>query len=236
MQVLIVSMLVSAHPFVLAADLAQDADAQFWLGKAPIGILFLPILYLLVYIFHLQSAGPRFVGMYMSIIVPTAVFFGFGFWVLYQAAILQDKVNGGCQLNAHDEVGQLQQAWDAAATFHAECHAPLSQCDGYAEELGAKPGRRREWEYLASLERSSGCGGWCEPGPRLWGPDAASVACTDVVAHSCSKLTLGAYQFMVYAVVVLSAGLGWMCRMAPLFRLQSRQLSKDYLVWYTPSQ
>jgi len=247
-QVLLTSLLIFAHPFVLTLNLAHDPDVQFWCnGKVMLTTVLIPVLFLVLYYFHSESKRPDRLGLYLSFIIPCVIYFFIGFYLLFQSANLVDRVSSEeCGATHAGQVAELEQAWRDAARLHGQCWAKrghagrplgLAQCDEYPESLAAVPGRRDQWGYLEHLERASGCAGWCDRGPHLWVQDWGDLTtCGDVVAGAMrGKVSFSAWQLMVYSLVVISVGLLWMVKMGPLFRLQQRQLAKDHLYWYTPS-
>jgi hypothetical protein len=247
-QVLLTSLLIFAHPFVLTLNLAHDRDVQFWCGgKVLLTTVLVPVLFVLLYFAHTNTKRPRREGLYCSFIVPCVFFFFVGFWLLFQSANLYDRVvSDECGANELGRVGEMEKSWQDAARLHSQCWAkrghagrPLgvAQCEEYGASIAAVPGRRAMWEYLEHLERASGCAGWCERGPHLWVSDWGDLTtCADVVAENMrGKVTFSAHQLMVYAIVVLCVGLVWMLKMRPLFRLQTQQLAKDHFYWYVPS-
>jgi len=248
-QVLLTSLLIFVHPFVRTMELAHDRDVRFWCGgQVLMTTILIPAFFLILYFAHTETKRPRREGVYASFLVPCVLYFFVGFWLLFQASSIVDRVSSeecGSHLTS-GRVADLEKAWQDAARLHAECWAkrghagrPLgvAQCDEYAASIAAVPGRREMWEYLEHLERASGCAGWCDRGPHLWVADWGDLTtCSEVVAGTMGgKVTFSAHQLMVYAIVVLCAGLIWMLRMRPLFRLQQRQLAKDHLYWYVPS-
>lgn len=247
-QVLLTSLLIFVHPFVLTLDLAHNPDVRFWCGgKVLMSTLFLPALFLLLYHFHTEAKRPGRLGVYLSFVVPSVIYFFIGFYLLFEAASITDRVTSEeCGSRHTGRVAELEVAWRDAARLHGECWAKrghagrplgLAQCDEYSAALAAVPGRREQWAYLEHLERATACAGWCERGPHLWVQDWGDLTtCSDVVAGSMhGKVNFSACQLMVYAMVVLCVGFIWMVKMGPLFRLQQRQLAKDHLYWYVPS-
>lgn len=248
-QVLLTSLLIFVHPFVLTLDLAHDRDVRFWCdGHVFMATLVIPLLFFFLYFAHTETKRPRREGVIASFVLPCLLYFFVGFWLVFQSQNLYDRVSSDeCGARSHGPIAELEVAWQDAAKLHSQCWAKrghagrplgIAQCDEYNQAIAAVPGRREQWEYLEHLERASGCAGWCEHGPHLWVQDWGDLTtCSDVVAGTMrGKVNFSAHQLMVYAVVVLCAGFIWMVKMTPLFRLQQRQLAKDHLYWYSPSR
>jgi len=250
-QVLLTTLLIFAPSFVQSLDLAHDRDVQFWCGGKVLNVaVIIPAFFFLIYLVHVETKSPRRDGVFVSFIIPCLFYFFVGFWLLYESASLADRVTSEeCKGDALGPVCFLQDAWRDAAEFHGKCLRALrehghhevigiGQCDAYPLVVAAVPGRREQWEYLEHLERSSGCAGWLEHGPHLWVQDWGDwTTCSEVVAGTLrGKLKHSAHQLMVYSIVALCVGLGWVMKMTPLFRMQQRHVAKDHLYWYVPSR
>jgi len=250
-QVFLASLLLFSHPLILCCVLSRDPDVQFWFGGHGPMIAFLtPLLFLVIFLCHAEMKRPAKEGMYFSFLVPSALYFGLGFWLLFQSQNAYDQlISTECGHSLHNVMGgetaALEHAWKDARKFHSECLATLGEsehqigigeCEGYEQVLDSVEGRRERWQYLEHLEHATGCAGWCGPGPHLWVPEWGDlVACSSVVADSMKgKLVFNAYQLMIYAVVVMFAGVIWMFNATPLFTLQKEQLNQRYTHWYVP--
>lgn len=248
-QAFLGTLLIFSPPFLQVLDLAHDPDVNYWCGSKVLKFtVLMPAFFLLVYLAHSETKSPRRDGLIVSFLFPSLFYFFVGFWLLFLSNNLADQVHSAecgdtvAALNM-SPMCSLQRAWKDAAEFHGKCVRDarvrtlgVGQCDAYALEIAAVPGRREQWEYLEHLERSSGCAGWVEHGPHLWVQDWGDwTTCAEVVAATLrGKLNYSAYQLMVYSVIALVVGLGWVAKMTPLFRMQQRHVVKDHLYWYAP--
>jgi len=197
-------LLLFTSPVVKCIDLAFDHDCFYWMGHAPQVVAFVPIV-LLVCVHCLNSIRGRpsraavvmgFIGSCMVLIVLFERYMGRG------TELGNRFISNDCK--SFPAKYKLDREWQAANAFKEACRqrrsggasivsGMIEDCPGYQDELEKHP----DWRYLAGLERRHLCGGWCEPGPQLWG----SAIVGDVMTAKVGRLGT---QLFIYCLLVLA--------------------------------
>jgi len=113
----------------------------------------------------------------------------------------------------------IQQAWEVAYNTSLSCDKYLMKatgssiqevesvrrfenCPGYHD---AMPKYKREWAYLAALETSYQCGGWCTPGFPLWARSTTPLdSCALAAGHAMdSSIANMGKQVSIFSLILL---------------------------------
>mmetsp|Transcript_1996 Transcript_1996/g.5288 ORF Transcript_1996/g.5288 Transcript_1996/m.5288 type:complete len:268 (-) Transcript_1996:41-844(-) len=215
-------LLLFTSPVVKCIDLAFDQDCYYWMGHAPQVVSFVPIvLLLLVHGLNSLRGQPSRVAVVMGFIGSCLVLVVLFERYMGRGTELGNRfISNDCR--SFPAKYQLEREWQAASKFHSECRRPghlldgapalapfgvssvsgmIEDCPGYKDELLRHP----DWGYLAGLERRHLCGGWCEPGPQLWGfADTPGVRCSAVVGDvMTAKVQRLGTQLFIYCLLIL---------------------------------
>lgn len=204
-------------PIVLCYHIGRDPQVLFWIGDYLNWVLFLPILFVWAYLYHVICRRPSKFVMTICLIGSSVVIL-----VLSQHVLL-DAYDRANEFTARDcdtfpRKLELQRSWEAARTFYASCMAETAEelgigyasavstyriedCADYATQLDRNP----DWGYLAELEEEHYCAGWCERGHAIWTLEETRDSCSSTVAdimHNTIRRTM--LQVVVYTIFLLS--------------------------------
>jgi len=214
----ICSFLVNLFPLMSVWDVAFDTHVTFWFGNYPFWwTLPIPLMFLVVFAYHMKRHHPKRKAVMMSIIIPCVVFFLLGASLKVKSDHLMDHI-------IYDDCGTHSQQFrdlDMAATEaekkFAQCNpsgfgaVTLENCPDFAE--WRKP-HAREWDYLQFLENDCGCTNFCHSSRMsVWTPPAARAhdACSNcVLSVMRTKVQHVGNQLMLYAILILVIALVWL--------------------------
>jgi hypothetical protein len=204
------SLLVFLGAMVKMAYLAFNPNVQYWIGEYPAWIAFLPLLFIgVAFVIHRSTGQPSKVASLIGLLGPSVMLFIGGYKVAITSLTLSTAF-GSTDCITNPSMYQLQQDWQAAWAFKSTCKPManatgkpmmIDECDGYA----AAAVQNKGWDYLAKLEKSSGCGGWCEASTTMWAyPGEMQDPCSSVAAEELSTEVLRpAMQVAIYDILVL---------------------------------
>merc|ERR1740129_254053 len=137
---------------------------------------------------HIFLHKPNFYAVLISTVIPSLIVIVIGLCILTPlGGISSNLYDKDCKV--WDKKAHLREAYVAAQNVFNNCVLRLSEatnstpndvissialqdCDEYSSSIrGADAYRewRKEWNYLAELERTQGCSGWCGVHqPSLW--------------------------------------------------------------------
>mmetsp|Transcript_18976 Transcript_18976/g.43071 ORF Transcript_18976/g.43071 Transcript_18976/m.43071 type:complete len:257 (+) Transcript_18976:53-823(+) len=217
-------LLLFTAPVVKCIDLAFDRDCAFWMGHAPQVIAFIPPVFVgAAHVVHLVKKKPNraaVVGANMGS-------------CLILLCLFERYMGRGTELSSHfistdcrsfPRKEAMERQWQAAHTFYSRCLSEngdawsfmIEDCPGYKAQLD----KHAHWEYLAGLERRHLCGGWCQPGPQLWGfAETPGARCSAIVGEVMqAKVERVGTQLFVYCLLVLFLTLGVLIYLGPVIR------------------
>jgi len=204
------SLLVFLGAIVKMAYLSFNPNVQYWIGVWPMWVAFLPLAFiLLAYVIHRIQGRPSKVAALIGLLGPSILLFIAGYKVAITSLTLSTAfASTDCITNP--QMYQLGVDYKSAVAFKASCKplkgavgapATIDECAGY-EAASAK---NHGWQYLSNLEKTSGCGGWCEASTTLWAyPGGVQDPCSSVAAEALSTEVLyPAMQVAIYDILVL---------------------------------
>jgi hypothetical protein len=204
------SLLVFCGAIVKMADLAFNPNVQYWIGEYPKWIAFVPLLFIgIAFCIHRSTGQASRVAALLGLLGPSVMLFIGGYKVSITSLTLSTAFSSiDCITNP--SMYQLQQDWESAWAFKSACKPlpnatgkpmMINECQGY-EAAAAK---NKGWAYLAQLEKSSGCGGWCKASTTMWAyPGDVQDPCSSVASEALSTEVLRpAMQVAIYDIVVL---------------------------------
>jgi len=210
------SLLVFLGAIVKMAYLSFDPNVRYWIGVYPMYVAFLPLAFmLLAYIIHKIAGKPSKLAMLVGLLGPSLLLFIGGYKVSMTAFTLSTAfASTDCITNP--QMYQLGVDYKSAVTFMSTCKpvgnatakpTTISDCAGYDAMYKTNPG----WHYLAQLEKTSGCAGWCDATTTLWAyPGGVQDPCSSVASDAlATQVLIPSMQVAIYNIVVLfSATLG----------------------------
>lgn len=171
---------------ILCVDLGKDPTVQYYFGKAAMGIgVCIPVLVLICHIIHVVAARPRFFPTVFSTVVPSVL-------TLVAGAMFQGKLDATASIlystdcTTYDIKLDMDNAYRSAAALWYSCLERvatstnstveaaadlivLEDCSEYTTATESIQSYSRQWAYLATLEHTEECSGWCTPGQAaLW--------------------------------------------------------------------
>lgn len=218
-----VTSMIFMGAMVKMGYLAMNPSVQYWIGDWPTYIAFLPLAFVLLsYIIHRIAGGPSKLASLIGLLGPSIMLFVGGYKVSVAALSLSSAFSSAdCITNPH--MYKLGLEWDAAEAFKKTCTTPtIAECPGYKKELAKNPG----WKYLAHLETTTGCGGWCQASTTLWlYPGAVQDPCSSAAGESLTTEVLyPAMQVAIYDIAILFLATVGMAVLGP-------KLSKSGVEW-----
>lgn len=173
------SVLVGLH-------LGLDHNTQYWFGKTTLRmVLTIPVLILICHVIHHFAARPRFWPFLVSTVAPAIITLIVGLHVFgpINRTVLF-LYSSDC--TTYTQKLQVDNAYRSAAALFDTCVQRvatstdstveatasligLEDCSEYQTATEDVAAYSKEWAYLAELEETEACSGWCTPGsPSLW--------------------------------------------------------------------
>lgn len=188
----LLSCLAFLGAMVKMVYLATNPSVKYWMGNWPMYIALLPLLFIvLAYFIHQANRGlPSKWATILGLLGPSLMLFVGGYKVAMQSLTLSAAFTSADCVSNH-QMYHLGLAWEKAVDFRSECKGPpgsdmlapsiIQECAGYEDALENNP----SWNYLAHLEQSTGCGGWCVPATTLWiYPGGVQDPCSSAAGES----------------------------------------------------
>jgi len=170
-----ICLFVFLSPVVKCIDMGMDPNVRHWMGRAPLVFAFGPLACIVVaHVLHVTKRGVSKYGLIIALTVSSLVLIILGERLSTQASKYYSHfISNDC--NTFEGKAALEKSWQAANTFRSNCElqvgdgasgyvGSIEDCQDYAQALNANP----DWGYLAHLEKSYQCGGWCYPDYPLW--------------------------------------------------------------------
>jgi len=178
---------LGAAPLVLALQLGHDPDAAFWVGRAGCWAPAAPAFVLLLHFVHLRliRMNRQDVGIFMAMGLPALALAFVGGWYAARAHFVRSALLAeGCAEEGLPRVQELEHVYQGTQALWMRCLARV-----LTENGGVPPLRRPtlpaclEWtsavdrlppdnlaavRYLATVEATHSCGGFCQGGPALF--------------------------------------------------------------------
>jgi len=194
----LIQLALFAAPVMMSVQLANDPDAVYWIGRFGEWALLVPFYTLLLHLVHVnqiaanKQSGLIFVFMFLPLVCLAIT----GSWYMVPAAKIQAGLfSAECSGRGLERKADLQRAYEQAFHVYNVCtermrreqglegtfrHVSLPMCkEWFANAQGSNHSiilprngyssdRIRDFQYLASVELSHVCGGFCHAGPALW--------------------------------------------------------------------
>lgn len=203
------STLVYLGAIIKMGQIADNFNVKQWIGTWPFFIAYLPIAFIVIaYFIHWSKRTPSKLAALIGLIGPSVLLF-VGAYQVSSSAIKLSGAFGSNDCITSQPKYQMSVAWKAAESFMKTCKSPvkgfkpvtIDECSGYKDELKKHP----DWNYLASIEGKTGCGGWCTPAKPLWVfshgvQDPCSAAAGQALG---TEVLHPAMQVAIYGVAVL---------------------------------
>merc|ERR1719221_336012 len=188
---------------ITGVRLFTDPSIRYWTGWTGILVLLIPVILVICHMVQAYYRKPLFFAVLASTVGPSFV-----------ALLVGITVNGGVSdismrltasdCTSYDDKWELEEAYRRATLDYSQCIARLtgnstnatvveatrmSTVVGDCDEFINDPMRRtfhRQWDYLARLETTEDCSGWCGEGQQaalFTGNPSAWDTCSMVVGH-----------------------------------------------------
>jgi len=206
----LLSLIVFLGAIVKMAYLAFNPNVKYWMGEWVAYAAFLPLLCIFgSYLINRIGGQPSKFAALLGLLGPSVLLFIGGYKVAITALTLSTAFSStDCITNS--QMYNLGQDYKAAVDFKAACKplagtnstpTTINECAGYDAAFEKNKG----WQYLAKLEQTSGCGGWCEAATTLWVyPGGVQDPCSSVAGDALKQEVLyPSMQVAIYDIVVL---------------------------------
>jgi len=194
----LIQLALFAAPVMMCVQLANDTDVVYWIGSFGKWALLVPVYVLLLHLVHVtqitanKQNGVIFWLMFLPMICLTIT----GSWYMVPAARIQAGLfSAECSGRGLERKADLQKAYEQAFHVYNVCtermrqeqgleatfrHVTLPTCKEWFQNSvgsnhsvilprsGYSQDRIQDFHYLASVEASHVCGGFCHSGPALW--------------------------------------------------------------------
>lgn len=209
-------LVVFLPPLALALHLGLGPDVIFFAGRGMAFLLVAVVVALFLPLMHM-CFRPTNRFLLTSVWLPAAVLAFVAFMYRHRTTVATDALMAQPCFDNDDKKG-LQEAYLVANNLYGACMAWRPPPTGAPEEVdsvtecpeyhSATRKYRKEFIYLATLERRFPCGGVCYPGRRLWvDPGTYGLACSPFAAqwlrsaHTQSQVLLGYSLFVMIALI-----------------------------------
>lgn len=182
---------------MLCVQLANDPDAVYWIGSFGKWALVVPVFTLIIHWVHVNqiTANKQNGVIFWFMLLPMVCLAITGSWYMVPAARIQAGLySAECSGKGLERKADLQKAYEQAFHVYNVCtermrqeqggenfrHVTLSMCKEWFMNAqgtnssailplnGYSVDRIRDFHYLASVEATHVCGGFCHAGPALW--------------------------------------------------------------------
>mmetsp|Transcript_19785 Transcript_19785/g.32080 ORF Transcript_19785/g.32080 Transcript_19785/m.32080 type:complete len:268 (+) Transcript_19785:81-884(+) len=198
--------MVSVFLFLIPAGLAlrNDIDpvVHYWRHGDIFHyfLILIPIIIVAAHIYHANVGFSKYVTSAAAIVPGVIlVIYAFNMGTTNPAGALFS-----IDCNIREDKANLQLEWEAASLLYKSClqqtatahnltvgylaeHFRIQDCTEYERDLRY---HQKSWTYLQHLEETTGCTGFCIPGPPLW--TTSSTPHKD----SCSVAVAAAFKYM----------------------------------------
>lgn len=204
------SLIVFVGAIVKMAYLAFNPNVRYWIGEWPAWVAFLPLAFIFgSYVLHRVGGQPSKFAALLGLLGPSALLFIGGYKTAVTALTLSTAFSStDCITNS--QMYNLNVDYKAAVAFKAACKpvagtnstpTTIDECAGYDAAFAKNKG----WQYLSQLEKTSGCGGWCEAATTLWVyPGAVQDPCSSVAGDALkAEVLYPSMQVAIYNIVLM---------------------------------
>lgn len=206
---------VFAVPLYLCYHIGREPSVAFWIGDYILWILLSPTFYILTHIVHVVTQRPNKLLIILCVCGSCAMVAALALSVLMEAETKRIQlITNDC--DAFPEKRELQEEWNAARVFYANCAFAKSQqmgisfdeavytyriedCPSYKEKASEHP----HWSYLRNLEMEQQCAGWCTREYEMWTHEKTMNSCSSTVASIFKhEITKECVQAITYSLIV----------------------------------
>jgi len=202
-------VLVFIGPLVKSVQYAQDINVLYWLGELPVFASLLALVLICIgAVIHWLSQVPSKVAIMISIVGASLALAVTADGIVVKSFDLRN-VFASTDCRWSEEKYEVEKAWRTAFVFFQDCqsaavnrttqHRTIVDCPGYSAMLTKYS---KTWSYLADLEETYTCAGWCSPSTPVWDAgDAIRDPCSKVVAEVLSaKVIPFAKQVTIFGI------------------------------------
>lgn len=211
---LLICALLFAPPTVKCIDASFDPDFTYWNGEAAKVFSFLPLaLVAVAHVRNVRHGAPSRLAVFVGLL-GSAICLLVASLLLFEGGLATGHSFANPDCNTFVGKADLERSWQSARAFYAACLLEEGQSDIVLLAIEDCPGYMQHeddaWRYLADLEQRHSCGGWCTPGPQLWGfGEVPGTQCSTAVGDMMlAKIRSTGRQLLAYslAVVLLATG------------------------------
>uniref|UniRef100_A0A0G4GHQ7 Tetraspanin n=1 Tax=Chromera velia CCMP2878 TaxID=1169474 RepID=A0A0G4GHQ7_9ALVE len=217
------------QPLVGSINFVIDHNARYWIGRWPLLVIYLPVLYIVTFFVHLIRKGkPSRIFIILSIVLSCVTFVAVGVSVYVRTTALAGVMdstscpNSGltsplesvkieatklyaCCLKKNGDLSLDSECNDnsiATPTTQQHSNILIQDCADYGDLYNSK---KTELEYLAWLQKTKFCTGFCQPSvrPLFVHQVVNDIACGQVVSSYLEHwIGYSALEMIVYSCFV----------------------------------
>lgn len=225
----LVCCLIFLYPMFILMKIGWNLTIGYWNpSNGPISLLLLaiPLIIAGAHVIHARRMVPVKKVVIIAIFVPATLIILMAD-VFYEQSWrkAQDLADGNCDAFAGKR--DLQNSWEVAYYIYEGClnqtnlasgytraqlraNFRLADCEDYSLIADEYQAYKYDWMYLAHLEKTLGCSGWCYPGQQLWSTQNTKDDCSSGVANAffyfVRARSMQVMLTMTFTLLVLAAG------------------------------
>jgi len=220
---------------ITGVRLTMDASVRYWAGWKGAFVLLIPVILVVCHMVQAYYRKPVFFAVLAGTVGPAMVAIAVGMIVKSGIEDISMRLTAS-DCTSYDDKWELEEAYRRAELDYSQCIARLTANStndtvveairrstflGDCDEFINDPMRRtyqRHWNYLAGLETTEDCSGWCGEGQQaavFTGNPAAWDTCSGVVGHDLfNKVGFAANRMMA------TGGIGFLLAAGAIFLIQ----------------
>lgn len=198
----LVCCLLFLFPTTVLLDIGWDPIVAYWHPSGrmmTLLLVFVPLVIAGAHVIHVRRMMPVKKVVVIAVFAPAAIIIIMAD-VFYELSWrkAQDLADRNC--DSIQSKRDLQASWEVAYYIYDSClnqtnaasgysraqlqaNFRLPDCEDYTIASYEHSNYKHDWLYLAHLEKTLGCSGWCYPGQQLWVTQAVKDDCSSSVAN-----------------------------------------------------
>lgn len=171
----LITFAIFGSPVMTGIELATNPSVQYWIGLGAWSVILVPILLVGAHIAHIMARRPSFLAMLASTLAPSLIVMVIGCYYQQGASHIANKLLSGDCITLQSKA-YLEEAYQQAEAVFGTCTANVALATNQTQEVVQQAmvmqdcpafydsPYTKQWKYIATLEQSQACSGWCQQG------------------------------------------------------------------------
>lgn len=224
----ILMLAIFGSPVMTGIRLGMDPTVLYWIGWHSWLILLVPFFVVCSHVAHVLIGRPEFVTMIFSSVIPAIIVIFTGITIMATSSTASYRLLSSDCTTFNDKYN-LNNAYKEAEIVYERCVTRLASSEGAkvedvqqslvvqdCDEFWELEGRwYNEWAYIAEMEETQACSGWCEqPTMKLFTtkhrgrPDSCSKVAGHILQgrvhwNAVRMLTIGCLDLVVAVIAIV---------------------------------